>query len=202
MTEEQKIVTEDTEATEVEEDAAGAKTGDEEVTTDEANSTDENAKVDENNSESSSEEQNTEQKAEEESGDEKYVRLMAEFQNFKKRTAKEKKDIHAYANEKLVTDILPIFDNFERALITNAADDPEGYAKGMNLIFDQLKDALTKVGLKEIETLGTDFDPNKHNAVMHSESEEYEEGKVCTVLQKGYELNGKVIRPSMVAVAK
>lgn len=196
MTEEQKIVNEEAETKATEDETTSNQ-----PEADEATSADENAKVEENDSEPS-EKESEEQKPEEESGEEKYMRLMAEFQNFKKRTAKEKTDIHAYANEKLVTDILPIFDNFERALATNAADDPEGYAKGMNLIFDQLKDALTKVGLKEIETLGTDFDPNKHNAVMHSESDEYEEGKVCTVLQKGYELNGKVVRPSMVAVAK
>lgn len=196
MTEAQKIVNEEAETKATEDETTSNQ-----PEADEATSADENAKVEENDSEPS-EKESEEQKPEEESGEEKYMRLMAEFQNFKKRTAKEKTDIHAYANEKLVTDILPIFDNFERALATNAADDPEGYAKGMNLIFDQLKDALTKVGLKEIETLGTDFDPNKHNAVMHSESDEYEEGKVCTVLQKGYELNGKVVRPSMVAVAK
>lgn len=148
-------------------------------------------------------EEKTEEATEpEESEESKYMRLLAEFQNFKKRTSKEKDDIRSYANEKLVGDILPVLDNFERALATSAADDPEAYAKGMNMIFDQLVDALTKVGLKEIESLGTDFDPNKHNAVMHADSEEYDEGKVCTVLQKGYDLNGRVVRPAMVAVAK
>lgn len=140
--------------------------------------------------------------AKEESSDDKYVRLLAEFQNYKRRTAKEKTDIRTYANEKIAGDLLPVMDNFERALATNAGDDPEAYAKGMAMIFDQLKTALNNVGVKEVEALGEDFDPTRHNAVMHSESEEYEEGKVCMVLQKGYELNGKIIRAAMVAVAK
>lgn len=140
--------------------------------------------------------------AKDESSDDKYVRLLAEFQNYKRRTAKEKTDIRTYANEKIAGDLLPVMDNFERALATNAGDDPEAYAKGMAMIFDQLKTALNNVGVKEVEALGEDFDPTRHNAVMHSESEEYEEGKVCMVLQKGYELNGKIIRAAMVAVAK
>ena len=140
--------------------------------------------------------------AKDESSDDKYVRLLAEFQNYKRRTAKEKTDIRTYANEKIAGDLLPVMDNFERALATNAGDDPEAYAKGMAMIFDQLKTALNNVGVKEVEALGEDFDPTRHNAVIHSESEEYEEGKVCMVLQKGYELNGKIIRAAMVAVAK
>ena len=137
----------------------------------------------------------------EEQESERYMRLMAEFQNFKKRAAKEKTDIHAYANEKLMNELLPVLDNFERALETKT-DEVESYAKGMELIFSQMKTALENHGLKEIEALGEDFDPNKHNAVMNEESEEFESGKVCKVLQKGYELNGRVIRPAMVAVAK
>ena len=137
----------------------------------------------------------------EEQESEKYIRLMAEFQNFKKRAAKEKTDIHAYANEKLMNELLPVLDNFERALETKT-EEVESYAKGMELIFSQMKTALENHGLKEIEALGETFDPNKHNAVMTEESEEYESGKVCKVLQKGYELNGRVIRPAMVAVVK
>ena len=137
----------------------------------------------------------------EEQESERYMRLMAEFQNFKKRAAKEKTDIHAYANEKLMNELLPVLDNFERALETKT-EEVESYAKGMELIFSQMKTALENHGLKEIEALGETFDPNKHNAVMTEESEEYESGKVCKVLQKGYELNGRVIRPCMVSVTK
>lgn len=128
----------------------------------------------------------------------KYLRLMADFQNFKRRVEKEKSDIYAYANEKLVGDMLDVIDNFERALEHAEGDD--GFVKGMENIFKILKDVLEKSGLEEIEALGADFDPNVHNAVMTEESTEYESGKVSAVLQKGYKLNGKVIRPSMVKV--
>lgn len=160
------------------------------------------AEAAETSSEESGEATGPDADAKDESSDDKYVRLLAEFQNYKRRTAKEKTDIRTYANEKIAGDLLPVMDNFERALATNAGDDPEAYAKGMAMIFDQLKTALNNVGVKEVEALGEDFDPTRHNAVMHSESEEYEEGKVCMVLQKGYELNGKIIRAAMVAVAK
>lgn len=132
---------------------------------------------------------------------ERYMRLMAEFQNFKRRAAKEKSDIHAYANERIVSDLLPVLDNFERALETET-EDIEAYAKGMELIFEQLKTALDKAGVKEIEALGCDFDPNVHNAVMTDNTDEYENDKISKVLQKGYTLNDRVVRPSMVAVNK
>lgn len=152
--------------------------------------------------------ENTEEKAEEKTEEkaddrnEKYVRLMAEFQNYKKRVAKEKNDIREYATEKLVMELLPVLDNFERALAASAEDDPAGYAKGMELIFTQMVTELQKSGLAEVEAEGQDFDPTKHNAVMTEENEELESGKVSKVLQKGYALNDKVIRPSMVAVTK
>lgn len=152
--------------------------------------------------------ENTEEKAEEKTeekaddGNEKYVRLMAEFQNYKKRVAKEKNDIREYATEKLVMELLPVLDNFERALAASAEDDPAGYAKGMELIFTQMVTELQKSGLTEVEAEGQEFDPTKHNAVMTEENEELESGKVSKVLQKGYALNDKVIRPSMVAVTK
>lgn len=152
--------------------------------------------------------ENTEEKSEEKTdekaddGNEKYVRLMAEFQNYKKRVAKEKNDIREYATEKLVMELLPVLDNFERALAASAEDDPAGYAKGMELIFTQMVTELQKSGLAEVEAEGQDFDPTKHNAVMTEENEELESGKVSKVLQKGYALNDKVIRPSMVAVTK
>lgn len=145
-------------------------------------------------------EEKTEEKADD--GNEKYVRLMAEFQNYKKRVAKEKNDIREYATEKLVMELLPVLDNFERALAASAEDDPAGYAKGMELIFTQMVTELQKSGLAEVEAEGQDFDPTKHNAVMTEENEELESGKVSKVLQKGYALNDKVIRPSMVAVTK
>ena len=144
-----------------------------------------------------------EKKAEEEAAQEseRYMRLMAEFQNYKRRAAKEKTDTLQYANEKIVADILPVLDNFERALTTET-EDIEGYTKGMQLIFEQLYKALENAGLEEIKALDEDFDPNVHNAVMTDNVEDKDDGKITKVLQKGYKLRDKVVRPSMVAVNK
>ena len=174
------------------------------------------AEAENENAEESTEAQNAEAAKEEASPEEveseRYMRLMAEFQNFKRRAAKEKSDIHAFANERIVNDLLPVLGNFERALGGETegagAEAPEmseevaNYAKGMELIFTQLKTALEKAGLKEIEALGADFDPTYHNAVMTDSTDEYEDGKISKVMQKGYTLNDRVIRPSMVAVNK
>lgn len=135
---------------------------------------------------------------EEEALQTKYMRLMADFQNYKRRAEKEKGDIYAYANEKLVVELLNVIDNFERAL--GQENDNQGYAEGMNMIFKQFVGVLEKAGLKEIEALGEDFDPNFHNAVMTEDNPDYESGKVTEVMQKGYSLNTKVIRPAMVKV--
>ena len=134
----------------------------------------------------------------EEDNDLRYLRLMADFQNYKRRVEKEKKDLYAYANENIMSDLLTVMDNFERALEHDA---DENFKEGIEMIFKQLQDALEKSGLAEIPALGEDFDPNVHNAVMAEETEDYESGKVSGVMQKGYTLNGKVIRPSMVKVA-
>ena len=136
---------------------------------------------------------------EEEALNAKYLRIMADFQNFKRRTEKEKNDIYAFANEKIVSELLNVIDNFERALA--AAAEGDSFAEGMKLIFKQLQGVLEKSGVAEIEALGQDFDPNFHNAVMMEDSTEYESGKVTEVMQKGYMLNNKVVRPSMVKVA-
>lgn len=152
-------------------------------------------------------EDNTEDKPQQEPKDEKdealetkYLRLMADFQNYKRRSEKEKADVYAYANEKIVVQLLDVIDNFERAL--DCKDTAEkGFAEGMEMIFKQLKDVLKNSNVEEIEALGLDFDPNFHNAVMMEDTDEYESGKVSAVLQKGYTLNGRVIRASMVKVA-
>ena len=146
-------------------------------------------------------EEKTPEAAEAEKESDRYLRLMAEFQNYKKRVAKEKSDIRTYANEELVTELLAVLDNFERALVHDPEADAAGYAKGMELILAQMKTVLEKSGLQEMEALGAEFDPSMHNAVMAEDNEEYDSGKVSKVLQKGYTLNKKVIRPAMVAVA-
>ncbi len=138
------------------------------------------------------------QEAEEEPMNMQYMRLMADFQNYKKRVEKEKSDIFAYANEKIVTQLLDVIDSFERALTVESAD--EGFVEGMKMIFKQFMEVLEKSGLEEINALGEDFDPNFHNAIMMEDNPEYESGKVTLVMQKGYLLNKKVIRPSMVKV--
>ena len=130
----------------------------------------------------------------------KYMRLMADFQNFKKRTAKEKQDIYAYGNEKLIISMLEVLDNFDRAIDQGSTDTK--FAQGMDMIYEQFMGVLKKAGLAEIEALGADFDPNFHSAVMMEDTDEYESGKVSGVVAKGYTLNDKVIRPSMVKVAK
>ncbi|MFQ7111318.1 MAG: nucleotide exchange factor GrpE [Anaerovoracaceae bacterium] len=145
------------------------------------------------------EEKPTDAEPEKEESDARYLRLMADFQNYKKRVEKEKKDLYSYANEKIIIELLSVLDNFERALEQETEGD--GFKEGMEMIFKQLGDVLEKSGLAEIAALGEDFDPNFHNAVMTEETEEYESGKVSGVMQKGYTLNGKVIRPSMVKVA-
>ena len=137
--------------------------------------------------------------AEEEALNARYLRLMADFQNFKRRTEKEKNDIYAFANEKIISELLNVIDNFERALAAGNADD--SFYKGMEMILKQLQGVLDKAGASEIKALGEDFDPNFHSAVMTEDSTEYESGKVTEVLQKGYILNNKVIRPAMVKVA-
>ena len=140
-----------------------------------------------------------EEPGEEEEGlNTKYLRLMADFQNYKRRVEKEKSDIYAYANEKIVSELLDVIDNFERALLHEAAD--ESFAEGMKMIFKQLTGVLENAGLEEINALGEDFDPNFHNAVMTEDNADYDSGKVTEVMQKGYMLNKKVIRPSMVKV--
>jgi molecular chaperone GrpE len=144
------------------------------------------------------------QSAQEEEPDAKYMRLAADFQNYKRRVEKEKSEVYAYANEKFAVDLLGVLDNFERALEAqgDAAAQEEGFVKGMELIFRQLQDILQKNGVEEIQSLGEEFDPAIHNAVMMEATEAHESGKVSAVLNKGYRLRDRVIRPAMVKVAQ
>lgn len=131
----------------------------------------------------------------------KYMRLMADFQNFKRRADRERSEIYARANENIVTQLLDVADNFERALADDSAEEDENFRKGMEMIYSQLMDVLAKAGVSEIIAEGEEFDPNFHNAVMMEDTDKVESGKVSEVLQKGYTLNGRVVRPSMVKVA-
>lgn len=127
------------------------------------------------------------------------LRTQADFVNYKKRIAKEKIDMVAYANEQLILEQLQVVDNFERAL-ESEKDKDSGFYKGVELILKQLMDTLTKFGLKEIEAMDKPFDHNFHHAVMQEDGENPDH--VCAVLQKGYMLKDKVIRPAMVKVTK
>lgn len=130
-----------------------------------------------------------------------YLRLQADFINYKKRMEKERESIYSYASEEVINSLLPIVDNFERAL-SSSEDKEDGFYEGMDMIYKQLLEVLKDNGLEEIEALHSEFDPNYHHAVLQEESEEYDEGVVIEVFQKGYKLNDKVIRPSMVKVSK
>jgi molecular chaperone GrpE len=130
----------------------------------------------------------------------KFIRLQADFINYRNRVEREKKSLYASATEDIILQLLPVLDNFERAL--NNIEKDNAYYEGIKMIYNQMINVLTNNGLKEIECLGETFDPNFHHAVFMEECEDKDEGTIIEVLQKGYMLNEKVIRPSMVKVAK
>lgn len=130
----------------------------------------------------------------------KYLRLYAEYDNYRKRTAKEKTETYSHATAEAVETLLPALDSFSLAL--EAACTDEAYKTGMEKIYTQLNEALKKLGVREMEALGTPFDPNFHHAIKQSADTEYEEGIVCQVFQKGYLIGDRVIRHAMVAVAE
>jgi molecular chaperone GrpE len=134
--------------------------------------------------------------------EDRLLRLAAEFDNYRKRTAKEFVQIIKNANEDLISKIVSVLDDFRRAFESSQnSSDPESFKKGMGIIYNQLKQILEKEGLKEINAKGEKFDPNFHEAVMQMESEQ-EEGTVLEEISRGYVLNGKVIKHSQVVVAK
>ena len=131
----------------------------------------------------------------------KYLRLFSEFDNYRKRTAKEKLDLTVTASENVIKDILPVFDDFERAIQNMEKNGNEADLQGVTLIFNKLKDTLKKKGLEEIEAMDADFNTDEHEALtMIPAPEEDKKGKVLDVIQKGYKLNGKVIRFARVVV--
>ena len=131
----------------------------------------------------------------------KHLRLQAEFDNFRKCTAKEKLDLTATASENVIKDILPVLDDFERALQNMEKNGNESDIQGVTLIYNKLKDTLKKKGLEEIEAMDAEFNTDEHEALtMIPAPEEDKKGKVLDVIQKGYKLNGKVIRFARVVV--
>lgn len=130
------------------------------------------------------------------------LRVQAEYDNFKKRTQREREADHKYKAQDLVNDLLPVLDNFERALQVEKTEATSSLIDGISMVHRQLMDALKNNGVEIIETEGKEFDPNLHHAVMQVEDESYESNYIVEELQKGYMLKDRVIRPAMVKVNK
>ena len=128
-------------------------------------------------------------------------RQMAEFDNFRKRTEKEKAAMYEIGAKDIIEKILPVVDSFERGLATVENPEEDPFADGMNKVYKQFTTALDELGVTVIEAVGKEFDPNLHNAVMHVEDEKYGENEIAMELQKGYKYRGSVVRHSMVQVA-
>lgn len=139
------------------------------------------------------------QKALLQESEEHYKRLQADFMNFRRRNEKEREDLSSVILQGLIKDLLPIIDNFERALAVEEAKGSPLH-DGISMVYNQLITSLQKNGLEEIKAVGEKFDPNFHQAVMRVEDPEKEDNTVEEVLQKGYMVQGRVIRPSMVKV--
>lgn len=133
--------------------------------------------------------------------EEKYLRLYAEFENYKRRIQKENQTMKAYQSQSVLNDILPTIDNIERALQISGEDEQfVSLKKGVQMVYDSLLKALQDNGLEKIETEGQQFDPNFHQAVIQDNNDEFESGQITQELQTGYKLKDRVLRPSMVKV--
>jgi molecular chaperone GrpE len=133
----------------------------------------------------------------------KYVRVTAELENYKKRAVREKADAIKYGNESLLRDILPLVDNVDRALEhAGTSDDFEAFKKGLKMLHEQLLCCLKKHGVEVIDAAGKDFDPNVHEAMLQVVSDQSEAGKVVNEFERGYLLNGRLLRPAKVCVCK
>lgn len=130
----------------------------------------------------------------------KFLRLAAEYDNYRKRTAKEKESIYANAKIETLTALLPVYDNLERG-IKQYGDEDSPHRKGLEMVFTQFKESLSKLGVTPMEAEGKPFDPERHNAVMHVEDESVGENTVVEVLQQGFLLGDKVLRFAIVKVA-
>lgn len=155
---------------------------------------------------SSVEEEETVNEAEElrkqlEAEQNKYLRLLADYDNFKRRTQKDKEIANKFRSQSLLSDILPVLDNFERAMsVTTNSEESASLLKGLEMVQKSLIEAVSREGLEEIKAVGEPFDPNFHQAVMQEKDDSAEPGTVLQELQKGYMLKGRVLRPAMVKV--
>jgi len=134
---------------------------------------------------------------------ERYLRVQAEYANYRNRTEREKSEIYARAGESIVSNLLEVKDNFDRALSSVTDEERElSFYQGVEMVANQFNEILAEKGLKEIEAMGQPFDPNHHQAVMQMEDENAEPNHVIQVLQKGYQYGDKILRPTMVVVSK
>lgn len=138
-------------------------------------------------------------KAELSGANDRYLRLLAEYDNYRKRSQKEKENLYGELRAEIVAQFLPVYDNLVRALAQSTED--EAYRKGVEMIMTQFCTTLEKLGVTRIESLGQTFDPNRHNAVMHMDDAEKGEGEIVEVFQDGFTVGDKVIRFAMVKVA-
>lgn len=134
--------------------------------------------------------------------DNRYKRLQADFENFKRRTNQEKEQLAGFVKGDVLKDLLPVLDNFERAVQAPAEGDTKVFLDGFIMIHQNLMAMLSKHGLDVIDAVGKPFDPNFHQAIMRVPSDEYESDTVCEVLQTGYTVDGRCIRPAMVKVVE
>jgi len=132
----------------------------------------------------------------------RWLRKSAEFDNYRRRIDRERREQADQAVVDLLQDVLAIVDDFDRALTVDAGEGGASYRKGIELIYGKLQDLLRRYGVKPMDVLGADFDPNVHQAVVHEESPEHREGEVIGELRKGYTINDRLLRPAMVKVAK
>jgi molecular chaperone GrpE len=130
------------------------------------------------------------------------LRLTAEFDNYRKRTERERRETGERAAAALIKDLLPLVDDFERALAAEAGPAAEGYRKGIEIIYKQLAELLTRRGVTVVDALGADFDPHVHQAVAYEAAPGAREGEVVEVMRRGYMLGERLLRPAMVKVAK
>lgn len=130
------------------------------------------------------------------------LRTAAEFDNYRKRMDRERRELSEYVASDVLAELLPIVDNFERALQAPAGGDGDAFRKGVELIHRQMLDLLRKRGVTPIDAVGADFDPNLHQAVIHEPSGDHREGEVMQELQRGYRIGDRLLRPAMVKVAK
>ena len=132
----------------------------------------------------------------------RWMRKSAEFDNYRKRVERERREQSDQAVVDLLQELLLVVDDFDRALTVDSGDGDPAYRKGVELIHGKLHDLLAKYGVRPIEALGADFDPNVHEAVTHEESDQHREGEVMEELQRGYKVGERLLRPAMVKVAK